>query len=291
MDPPKSPMVYTLIFVAGLSLGNILSSPYFWTGDKLQEKNTSDNNIIYHPYTTKNENAPSPVDGVTISERSVSSNSSDEMLGCIGMKGVGVPTFKTRGELGAIVQSEGFTRGIELGVQRGYFTRAMLSNWLDCSEYHLVDLWGHQENYSDVANLNQNEQEKIYGVAMKTVNPWKEKIHVCRNYTINCVNNYADEHFDFIYVDARHDYKGVWEDIVAYWPKLRVGGVMAGHDYVTQNDGPEQTGQDWTLNYDGTKDHTSRVVKGAVDDFAATVCRQVTVSYREKLWNTWAIRK
>jgi hypothetical protein len=83
----------------------------------------------------------------------------------------------------------------------------------------------------------------------------------------------------------------VYADIEAYWPKLKVGGIMAGHDYVTQDDGPEQGGQDWTTNFDGTKDETRTVVKGAVDAFAALVCRQVTVSYREDSWNSWAMRK
>ena len=36
------------------------------------------------------------------------------------MKGMGVPTFKTRGELGRIMQNQdGATIGVELGVQRG----------------------------------------------------------------------------------------------------------------------------------------------------------------------------
>jgi hypothetical protein len=62
----------------------------------------------------------------------------------------------------------------------------------------------------------------------------------------------------------------VWDDLVAYWPKLKVGGIMAGvslflqkpftilfvsdyqvvffpiwqHDYVTNDDGPLPR-QDW----------------------------------------------
>ena len=118
-------------------------------------------------------------------------------------------------------------------------------HWTNCTEYHLVDLWGHQENYEDVANVDQASQEKIYQLAMRDLEEYKDKIHVCRNYTSVCVNNYDDEYFDYIYVDARHDFKGVWEDLVAYWPKLKVGGIMAGHDYVTNDDGPLASKQDW----------------------------------------------
>lgn len=31
---------------------------------------------------------------------------------------------------------------------------------------------------------------------------------------------------DFVYVDARHDYCAVKEDILLYWPKVRPGGIL-----------------------------------------------------------------
>ena len=37
--------------------------------------------------------------------------------------------------------------------------------------------------------------------------------------------------FDFIYLDGDHDYANVKKELFAYWPKVRPGGVLAGHDY------------------------------------------------------------
>jgi hypothetical protein len=31
---------------------------------------------------------------------------------------------------------------------------------------------------------------------------------------------------------CRHDYCGVKEDLENYWPKLKRGGIIAGHDYL-----------------------------------------------------------
>lgn len=58
----------------------------------------------------------------------------------------------------------------------------------------------------------------------------------------------------------------MYEDIVNWWPKLRKGGIIAGHDYVTQDEVGRD--QDWTVNYDGTKDETRTVVK--------TCCRLIS---------------
>ena len=76
-----------------------------------------------------------------------------------------------------------------------------------------------------------------------------------------------------MYVDALHDRVGVLRDLEAWWPKLRAGGVMAGHDYMTQDDlnsfNDKAAGTKWPQqqNIDGTFDTEGGMVKGAVDDF------------------------
>lgn len=203
----------------------------------------------------------------------------------------GIPTFMSRADLGNILEAENMTIGAELGVQRGIFANTMLSRWPSNKEYVLVDVWAPQENYAESANVDQTVQNAYYHETLANTNLWKEKIRVCRNFTSVCVENFPDGYFDFVYVDARHDFKGAYEDLEAWWPKIRVGGIMAGHDYVTQDDGPTQNGDDWTINYDGTVDETRTVAKGAVDKFSKEVCRQLTIAYREPNWNTWAMRK
>lgn len=40
-----------------------------------------------------------------------------------------------------------------------------------------------------------------------------------------------DGYADIVYIDACHDYKNVRKDIAMWIPKLRAGGIIAGHDY------------------------------------------------------------
>ena len=35
-----------------------------------------------------------------------------------------------------------------------------------------------------------------------------------------------------MYIDGRHDFAGVLEDLVAWWPKLCQGGLLGGHDWI-----------------------------------------------------------
>ena len=37
---------------------------------------------------------------------------------------------------------------------------------------------------------------------------------------------------DFVYLDARHDYQSVYEDLTSWFARLRPGGLFAGHDYI-----------------------------------------------------------
>ena len=42
---------------------------------------------------------------------------------------------------------------------------------------------------------------------------------------------FQNESLDLIYIDAAHDYDSVKQDIIAWYPKVKIGGVLAGHDY------------------------------------------------------------
>ena len=48
---------------------------------------------------------------------------------------------------------------------------------------------------------------------------------------IDAASRFADGALDFVYLDAMHLYADARADIEAWWPKLKVGGLMAGDDY------------------------------------------------------------
>ena len=45
------------------------------------------------------------------------------------------------------------------------------------------------------------------------------------------IQSFPEGYFDFIYIDGDHSYKGAKSDLINYFPKVRQGGIIAGHDY------------------------------------------------------------
>ena len=42
---------------------------------------------------------------------------------------------------------------------------------------------------------------------------------------------YDEESLDFVFIDAAHDMRNVLADVASWTPKIKKGGIMAGHDY------------------------------------------------------------
>jgi len=44
---------------------------------------------------------------------------------------------------------------------------------------------------------------------------------------------FNDQSVDFCFLDGDHTYEAVSEDVRNWFPKIRPGGILAGHDYVS----------------------------------------------------------
>ena len=147
--------------------------------------------------------------------------------------------------------------GLELGVQRAEFAEWTLDRWPSCRRYYAVDLWRNQpeeEHYIDGANVPDAEQSGIYYEAKNRLARFQAERPGMEVLILPVTGKEAtrlipDASLDYIYIDARHDYCGVKEDLLMYWPKLREGGIFAGHDYVSAEEAP---GQGWQYCPDGS---------------------------------------
>eukprot|EP00933_Yihiella_yeosuensis_P061485 TRINITY_DN64300_c0_g1_i2.p1 TRINITY_DN64300_c0_g1~~TRINITY_DN64300_c0_g1_i2.p1 ORF type:complete len:370 (-),score=68.63 TRINITY_DN64300_c0_g1_i2:75-1184(-) len=52
-----------------------------------------------------------------------------------------------------------------------------------------------------------------------------------RTTSVGAAASFKDGAIDLVYVDADHKWWSVVQDIAAWWPKVRPGGIMMGHDF------------------------------------------------------------
>ena len=106
----------------------------------------------------------------------------------------------------------------------------------------------------DGANAGTKEQEQIFKEAKRRLQPFENFTTFMRMKSSDAATKIANT--------SRHDYCGGKEDRFLYWPKLRPGGLMAGHDFVYAGDVVGDAAGNWPICGDGSVHHGA--VRGAV---------------------------
>ncbi|MCF7763110.1 MAG: tetratricopeptide repeat protein [Verrucomicrobia bacterium] len=142
--------------------------------------------------------------------------------------------------------------GVEIGVQRGDFSSILLRNWKG-ERLISIDPWREfpADDYVDVANVPQESHDLFYRLTLKRLMPFGNRSVVWRLTSIEGTELIPDQSLDFCYLDGDHSLEGVREDLKHWMPKVKPGGILAGHDYIP----------------DGRYEFGVFGVKGAVDEF------------------------
>ena len=127
-------------------------------------------------------------------------------------------------------------RAAEVGVFRGEFAARSLRSW--SGEYHAIDAWAFRavdaalggrsasdKNFDDATVNQANYQSTLDRMAFAG-----PRARAVRALSVDAAASYPDSWFDWIYLDALHTAKAVHEDLNAWWPKLRPGGLFSGDD-------------------------------------------------------------
>lgn len=124
-------------------------------------------------------------------------------------------------------------KGVEVGVAFGQFSGRILSTWKG-EELHLVDPWqsytGYTENHAHV-----NFDEWFESVQKLALDDPRAKIK--RMTSKEAAPLFRNSELDFVYIDGNHDYSFVLEDLDLWYPKVKVGGIIGGHDFYSSHEG------------------------------------------------------
>ena len=87
-----------------------------------------------------------------------------------------------------------------------------------------VDHWKGSEEHEKVPT-------NLFYQFIHNVKPIMSCLGYLRQDSVKAAKGFEDGHFDFVFIDAGHDYDSVKADITAWLPKVKKGGVIAGDDY------------------------------------------------------------
>lgn len=156
----------------------------------------------------------------------------------------------------------------EIGVLEGHFSDAIMKQ--NPQSLLLVDPWIEQSANiypGDHNNVNQAQCDARFAHVMNKYKT-EARVRVMRDFSFSASQKTPDRSLDFVYIDAVHTMESVLIDMTSWWPKVRAGGILAGHDF--------------TGKYTG--------VKMAVDSFCKVTNNNIYLLTMEP-WASWAIRK
>lgn len=129
-----------------------------------------------------------------------------------------------------IEHSKDGSRFVEIGIWKGRSTIAMAEFIKESGkeiQFIAVDHFlGSEEHQGE--DLSTLYSDFIRHAALSGVGKY---IDLMVSTSLGAAAKLLDEGFDFIYLDASHDYENVVADLNAWYPKVVSGGVFAGHDW------------------------------------------------------------
>ncbi len=126
---------------------------------------------------------------------------------------------------GGVVQ---IGRGAEIGVLSADTSSYLLAEFPNLT-LTCVDPWlAYNQHEPERTAEHMSHQEKV---ARQKLSIFGDRAQIIKDYSVNGSKHVADNSLDFVFIDALHTYEAVTEDITAWYPKVRSGGLFAGHDY------------------------------------------------------------
>jgi hypothetical protein len=129
---------------------------------------------------------------------------------------------------------------VELGVLFGEYSEAFLQRWPGV--LWMVDPWINQAPSIYTDGCNAVDMSKAKQQAQERVARFGGRAKIFQTFSDIAALGFADNSLATVFIDANHKHSAAAADIAAYWPKVRSGGVLAGHDFYERHDAYQDCG-------------------------------------------------
>jgi predicted O-methyltransferase YrrM len=131
-----------------------------------------------------------------------------------------------------------FNKGIfvEIGTWKGqsisYLAHKIQDSRKKIKIYGIDTFEGTPEDY---ALLNDEEliDGTLFETYLKTINKYSDIITTIKGDSHVVYDRFEDRSIDFLFIDGDHRYEGIKKDLEVWYQKVKIGGIISGHDYET----------------------------------------------------------
>ena len=141
--------------------------------------------------------------------------------------------MKTRNEIPELIKENGI--GVEVGCGIGGFSKVILER-SKLKKLYSIDAFKYfpKDEYFDVANVGNIRMAIRHLRCKKKLSKFGNRSEIIKGESKEVVKKFKNNSLDFVYIDANHSYLSTLQDINLWFPKLKEGGIIAGHDYTNR---------------------------------------------------------
>lgn len=120
---------------------------------------------------------------------------------------------------------------VEIGTHEGQYAEQFMEHWSG----HLicVDPW--LNGYDDEDPASHGDRSEHKKEAQSKLSRFSPRVTFKETTSKTAAEQTQDNSLAFAYIDAKHRYKDILQDLNLWWPKIIKGGIIAGHDIVCPN--------------------------------------------------------
>jgi predicted O-methyltransferase YrrM len=121
---------------------------------------------------------------------------------------------------------------VEVGCKEGRTTGHILKSCPN-AKVIAIDPWIVQEATEDplAETYEKWDFAKIEAEFWNNVGEHRDRCQMMRMVSSEAASFLGAQQLDLVFIDARHDHDSVLEDIGLWWPLVKEGGILAGHDF------------------------------------------------------------
>jgi hypothetical protein len=118
--------------------------------------------------------------------------------------------------------------GVEIGVWEGENLKRLAIECPNIKKIYGIDPYqpyGNWKRFVDIDSLEPAKKQAQDNVSNL------DNVELIIKTSLEASDSFEDESLDFVFIDGNHSFESVYNDIVTWYPKVKIGGLFSGDDF------------------------------------------------------------